>query len=182
MNKAAQLTENRLRTRRIMIFNARALLKLPLAQRHLFIVTNLAIQIAEESKTTLERGGFVKLFFSKHGRKTANSLLLMAYTQPRMLRDLGEAICNARARLADGVDLVDLETMHPIAEEVVKAYEQCAALVPTLPEVREMFIARKKAGIHKFSWPADFSARRALLSRCLELRPAKRGAPKKNQK
>lgn len=166
--------------RESLIVTARERLK----NRRLFMVNALARAIAEESKT-LERGGVtseglvelrppgkVKLFSSKQARWIGNLLLLLAYTNPGTLRDLGEAICLA---LRDGG--VDKVTDRAIALELVNAYEQCPALQPTLPEVREIFKARKKLG-----WPGDFYARRALRSLGLQLRPAKRGAPRKTKK
>jgi hypothetical protein len=176
VNKDAQLTEVPYPIRSMtVIATARERLK----DRRLFMVNDHAREIAEESKT-LERDargrltteGVAKLFSFPHAHSTERWLLRIAYESPGMLRDLGQAICNAHRQ--EGVDLV---TDRPIALELVNAYEQCPALRPTLPEVREIFIARKK-----YRWPGDFYARRVLLSLRLPLRPAKRGAPKKVKK
>ncbi len=155
--------------------------KLPRPNRHLCTVIGVADFIARDSKA-LEDGdpgdaGFVKLLSFTYARGLADLLLLMAYTNPGKLRDLGEAICLA---LRDGG--VDSGTDRPIALELVNAYEQCTAFPPTLPEVRKVFIARNKIARKKCRWPGDFYARRRLRSLCLHLRPAKRGRPKKDQK
>lgn len=96
----------------------------------------------------------------------------------RWLRDLAELINEYEAiHKAQHNDGVDVETTRPIALELVAAYEQCTALYPTLPEVREVFKARKESGKHEFPWPSDRYARRLLGSLDLQLRAAKRGAP-----
>ena len=162
MNKDAEL---RRIERSLSIEFARERLK----DRRLFGVIGLADMIARDSKELEEDdAGFVKLLSFTYARPMADLLLLMAYTNSGKLRNLGEAICLA---LCDGG--VDSVTDRPIALELVAAYEQCSAFYPTLPEVRKIFIARKK---HR--WHGDFYARRALRSLGLQLRPARRGRPK----
>jgi hypothetical protein len=138
------------------------------------------IQYIVEAGKTLKRDthgnltseGRRKLFSSTRAEVTAQWLLQLACTRPRLLRDFAEVIYDAQRN-----DAVGPETKRPIAWELVAAYEQCAAFPPTLPEVRQIFIARKN-----FRWPTDFYARRVLKSLRLELRPAKRGCPRKTIK
>jgi len=109
-------------------------------------VNYYARQIVETSKTlkfeadgNLTYKAFVELICSESYRKIANWLLETAYTEPRLLRNLDKAICNARRN-----DGVDLKIDRSIAWELVTAYEQCTAVLPTLPEVRAIFITRKR--------------------------------------
>ena len=128
--------------------------------------------LKRDTHGNLTSEGDRKLFSSTHEEVMAHLLLQMARTQPLLLRDFAEAIYKAQRNNGVGP-----ETNRPIAWELVAAYEQCTAFHPTLPEVRQIFIARKN-----FRWPGDYYARRLLKSLCLlKLRPAKRGAPRKTK-
>jgi hypothetical protein len=163
MNKDAELQRIE---RNLSIEFARERLK----DRRLAGVIGLADIIASDSKG-LEEGdaGFVKLLSFTYARPMADLLLLMAYTNPRKLRNLGEAICNARRN-----DGVDLGTSRPIAEELVDAYEQSRdGLRPTIKELRDKF----KDLSDESDWPGDFSAVRTLRGLNLEIAPSKPGRP-----
>jgi hypothetical protein len=157
MNKAAE-GRNLLRTMSILLAREQ-------------LTHGLARKIREDIKTCYDAHGGItyeglsELIDSKKSLPMAFCLLLMACTAPRDLRDLAEALCN-------GTDVASVTPPRPIALELVNAYEQCTAFHPTLPEVRETFIARKKC-----RWPGDFYARRALRSLGLVLRAATRGRP-----
>ena len=149
--------------------------KLPRANRHLCSVISLADFIARDSKGLEEDdagdAGFVKLLSFTYARGLADLLLLMAYTNPGKLRNLGEAICLA---LRDGG--VDSVINRPIALELVNAYEQCEprdGLRPTIKELRDKF----KDLSDESDWPGDFSAVRTLRGLNLEVAPSKRGRP-----
>ena len=133
-----------------------------------------AYQLAEEIiklrilSTSRERNlhPFVKQWHRKWKSRTAHILLLAAMRSATKLR-----------QVADALDAHDAEKRQdPRQANIIKAYTDCVekSYPPTLPELREKFVAR----FGQQCWPADFSVRKTLRWLGLPWAKAKRGRPR----
>jgi hypothetical protein len=97
----------------------------------------------------------------------AKSLLNLAITSTTKLR-----------QVADALDFLDAlfseQTPDDRQVNILRAYADCDNNPPTLPEVREKFVAR----FGEQCWPVDFSVRKTLKWLGLPLAKAKRGRPR----
>ena len=115
-------------------------------------------------RTIPKRSDSLDQYMRNQMAKTAHYLLTAATISTKSLRLIAKAL--------DAIDAEQRED--PRQANIIKAYADCDNYPPTLPEVREKFVAK----LDERNWPTDFSIRKTLKSMELPLAKARRGRPR----